>query len=97
MSPSETVPNATDGANGKQAYVGRRMRRKEDPPLITGKGRYTDDMVVPGMLHTAIVRSTEAHARITSIDTSRAASREGIHAVFTAEDLDLAAGMPMAW
>jgi carbon-monoxide dehydrogenase large subunit len=100
MSPSETTPtdtNGTDATNGQSAYVGRRMRRKEDPPLLTGKGRYTDDMVVPGMLYAAIVRSTEAHARIASIDTSRAAEAPGIHGVFTAEDLDLAAGMPMAW
>ncbi|MEA2355323.1 MAG: aerobic carbon-monoxide dehydrogenase large subunit [Solirubrobacteraceae bacterium] len=100
MSPSETAPtdtNGTDATNGQSAYVGRRMRRKEDPPLLTGKGRYTDDMVVPGMLYAAIVRSTEAHARIASIDTSRAAEAPGIHGVFTAEDLDLAAGMPMAW
>jgi carbon-monoxide dehydrogenase large subunit len=78
-------------------YVGRRMRRKEDPPLITGKGQYVDDMVLPGMLYAAIVRSPEAHAKITSIDASAALEREGIHAVMTADDLDLAAGMPMAW
>ncbi|HEU0316656.1 MAG TPA: xanthine dehydrogenase family protein molybdopterin-binding subunit, partial [Solirubrobacteraceae bacterium] len=66
-------------------------------PLITGKGLFTDDMVVPGMLHAAFVRSTEAHARITRIDTSAALAREGIHAVLTGADLDLAAGMPMAW
>jgi carbon-monoxide dehydrogenase large subunit len=83
-------------ANG-HAYVGRRMRRKEDPPLITGQGRFTDDMVVAGMLYATIVRSPHAHARIRGIDTSAAGGREGIHAVFTAEDLDLAAGMPMAW
>jgi len=78
-------------------YVGRRMRRKEDPPLITGRGNYTDDMVLPGMLYATIVRSPEAHARITKIDTSAALARPGIHAVLTADDLDLAAGIPMAW
>ena len=45
-------------------YVGRRLRRKEDPPLITGKGVYTDDMKLTGMLYAAFVRSPEAHARI---------------------------------
>ncbi|MFL5041392.1 MAG: xanthine dehydrogenase family protein molybdopterin-binding subunit [Xanthobacteraceae bacterium] len=84
---------STDG-NG---YVGRRLRRKEDPPLITGKGVYTDDMTLTGMLYAAFVRSPEAHARITSIDASAAQARDGIHAVLTAEDLDLAAPMPMAW
>jgi carbon-monoxide dehydrogenase large subunit len=93
---SATDGAATNGA-GKTGYVGRRMRRKEDPPLITGKGAYTDDMVLPGMLYAAFVRSPEAHARITSIDGSAALARPGIHAVFTADDLDLAAGIPMAW
>ncbi|MEA2146221.1 MAG: aerobic carbon-monoxide dehydrogenase large subunit, partial [Solirubrobacteraceae bacterium] len=83
-------------ANGAP-YIGQRLRRKEDPPLITGKGQYTDDMVLPGMLYVAVVRSPEAHAKIISIDASAALARPGIHAVLTAEDLDLAAGMPMAW
>jgi carbon-monoxide dehydrogenase large subunit len=78
-------------------FVGRRLRRKEDPPLITGKGVYTDDMTLTGMLYAAFVRSPEAHARITSIDASAAAARDGIHAVLTADDLGLAAPMPMAW
>jgi aerobic carbon-monoxide dehydrogenase large subunit len=84
----------TGDGNG---YVGRRLRRKEDPPLITGKGVYTDDMTLPGMLYAAFVRSPEAHARVTSIDASAAEARDGIHAVLTADDLGLAAGMPMAW
>jgi carbon-monoxide dehydrogenase large subunit len=84
-------------SDGGKGYVGQRLRRKEDPPLITGAGVYTDDMVLPGMLYAAVVRSPEAHARITSIDASAALERDGIHAVFTADDLDLAAGMPMAW
>ncbi len=92
-----TATEGNGAPRGGHGYVGRRMRRKEDPPLITGQGVYTDDMVLPGMLHAAFVRSTEAHARITGIDTAAAAGRPGIHAVFTAEDLDLAAGMPMAW
>jgi carbon-monoxide dehydrogenase large subunit len=79
------------------SYIGRRLRRKEDPPLITGKGVYTDDMTLPGMLHATFVRSPEAHARVTSIDSSAALARAGVHAVLTADDLDLAAGMPMAW
>jgi carbon-monoxide dehydrogenase large subunit len=80
-------------------FVGRRMRRKEDPPLITGKGRYTDDVVLPGMLHAVLVRSPEAHARIVSIDGSAALEREGIRAVLTGEDLAEAFGAPLpcAW
>jgi aerobic carbon-monoxide dehydrogenase large subunit len=85
----------TERTNG--GYVGQRLRRKEDPPLITGRGVYTDDMVLPGMLYLHIVRSSEAHAKIVSIDASAALERPGIHAVLTGDDLDLAAGMPMAW
>ncbi len=79
-------------------YVGRVLRRKEDPPLITGRARYVDDIALPGMLWAAFVRSPEAHARVVSIDTSAAAARPGIHAVYTGDDtLELAAPLPMAW
>jgi carbon-monoxide dehydrogenase large subunit len=78
--------------------VGRAMRRKEDPALITGKGRYVDDIALPAMLWASFVRSPEAHAKIVSIDTSAAAQRPGIQAVFTGEDMaDIAGPLPMAW
>ncbi|MEA2155879.1 MAG: aerobic carbon-monoxide dehydrogenase large subunit, partial [Solirubrobacteraceae bacterium] len=51
-------------------WVGQSLRRKEDPRLITGRATYVDDLVLPGMLHAAVVRSPEAHANIVSIDTS---------------------------
>ena len=51
---------------------GSGIKRREDPRLITGKSKYTDDMSLPGMLYMAIVRSPHAHARIKSIDTSAA-------------------------
>ena len=73
------------------------MRRKEDPRLITGKATYTEDIVVPGMVHAVLVRSPEAHARITSIDTSAVLERPGVLAVFTGQDIDLESGLPMAW
>jgi carbon-monoxide dehydrogenase large subunit len=79
-------------------YVGQSLRRKEDPPLITGRGRYVDDIQLPGTLHAAIIRSPEAHAKIVSIDTSAAKARKGVRLVLTGEDLsDLAAPLPMAW
>jgi carbon-monoxide dehydrogenase large subunit len=91
---SATTDRATDG-NG---WVGRTMRRKEDPRMITGEGTYVDDMTPHGTLYAAIVRSPEAHARIVSIDTSAAKARDDVIAVFTGEDLsDLAAPLPMAW
>ena len=60
---------AAETAEQRQApapsnHVGQAIRRKEDPRLITGRATYTDDMSIPGMLYAAIVRSTEAHARI---------------------------------
>jgi aerobic carbon-monoxide dehydrogenase large subunit len=82
---------------GTQKWVGQALRRKEDPRMITGRGRYVDDMVVPGMLYMAVVRSPEAHAKITSIDSSAAKALPGIHGVFTAADLDIASPLPMAW
>jgi carbon-monoxide dehydrogenase large subunit len=75
------------------------MRRKEDPRMITGRARYLDDISVPGTLYAAIVRSPEAHAKITSIDTSAAAQRDDVVAAFTGEDLagEFAAPMAMIW
>jgi carbon-monoxide dehydrogenase large subunit len=81
------------------AVVGTRMLRKEDPKLLTGEGRYVDDIVVPGARWLGMVRSPYAHARIGSIDTSEALARPGIEAVLTGEDLRgaWAAPMPCAW
>src|SRR5215210_1178929 len=87
--------NGRDDNGGAQ--VGRRMRRREDPPLLQGRGNYVDDISLPGMLHAAFVRSPEAHARIASIDASAALARPGIHAVYTGKDVDLESGVPLAW
>jgi carbon-monoxide dehydrogenase large subunit len=82
-----------------EPHVGRKLRRKEDPRMITGRGRFIDDYSMTGMLHAAIVRSPEAHARIASIDTSAASGRDDVVAVFTGQDLasDFAAPMAMVW
>ncbi len=61
--------------------VGTARRRKEDARLITGRTRWTDNIVLPGMLHLAMVRSPFARATITSIDTSEAKSAPGVLAV----------------
>ena len=77
---------------------GSGIRRREDPRLISGTATYTDDITLPGMTHAAMLRSPYAHARITNIDTSKAASAPGVIAVYTGADL---AGelqpMPCAW
>jgi aerobic carbon-monoxide dehydrogenase large subunit len=68
-------------------YVGAEVRRLEDPRLITGRGRYVDDIKLPGMLHAAFVRSSHAHALIRSIDVGAARDMPGVHAVYTLADL----------
>jgi carbon-monoxide dehydrogenase large subunit len=67
--------------------MGHRMKRKEDPRFIQGKGRYVDDIKLPGMLYMDIVRSPYAHARILKIDASAALEMEGVIAVITGKDL----------
>lgn len=69
------------------SVLGGSIRRREDPALIQGKGRYVDDIKLSGTLHVAFVRSPYAHANITSIDSSEALAMEGVHAVFTADDV----------
>ncbi|WP_217553444.1 xanthine dehydrogenase family protein molybdopterin-binding subunit [Streptomyces sp. GbtcB6] len=69
--------------------VGRSVPRREDPRLLTGRGRFVDDIELPGMLHAQFVRSTVAHGRITSVDLSEARAVPGVLAAFTADDLEL--------
>jgi aerobic carbon-monoxide dehydrogenase large subunit len=69
-------------------YVGTRVHRVEDARLLTGHGTFVDDITRPGMLHACFVRSPFAHARITGIDVSEALALPGVHAVFTAADLN---------
>ena len=69
-------------------YSGSRIKRVEDPRLLTGRGTFVDDIVRPGMLHAAFVRSPFARARINSIDTAAALALDGVHAVFVAADLN---------
>jgi len=80
-------------------YVGTSVPRKEDPELLTGQAKYTDDFVVPGMLHMIVVRSPFAHARIGSVDVSKALAMDGVVAAFSGEDLagDWAGPLLMAW
>ncbi len=67
--------------------IGARALRKEDKRFITGKGRYTDDMVLPRMTYAAFVRSPHAHAKVVSIDASAALDMPGVEAVLTGEQL----------
>src|SRR6202162_4545653 len=75
-------------------YFGAKIPRVEDPDVLIGRGRYLDDINVPGMLEAAFVRSPHAHAKIRAIDKAAAESLPGVVAVLTAGDLD-AAERPM--
>ncbi|QDW29667.1 carbon-monoxide dehydrogenase large subunit [Arthrobacter sp. KBS0702] len=71
-----------------------RIQRKEDPRFVRGKGHYIDDLVLPGMLHGAILRAPVAHARLVSIDTTNALAHPKVLAVITGKDLE---GLKLAW
>ncbi len=73
-------------------WIGKSIKRVEDPRLLTGQGRYIDDIDLPNMLHAAVLRSPHAHARILSIDVSAAAALPGVVAVLTGEDIAKATG-----
>ncbi|MGA8015893.1 MAG: xanthine dehydrogenase family protein molybdopterin-binding subunit [Candidatus Dormiibacterota bacterium] len=68
-------------------FTGARVRRSEDPRILSGRGRYVDDVQLPGMLHAAFLRSPFAHARITRIDVAGARDAPGVAAVFTGEEM----------
>jgi carbon-monoxide dehydrogenase large subunit len=76
--------------------LGSPVKRVEDPKFITGKGRYLDDIKLPGMVHVSILRSPYAHANIRSIDTSAAKAAPGVIAVIVGADIPYNP-LPMAW
>lgn len=77
---------------------GSGIRRREDPRLITGTATYTDDITLPDMIYAAMLRSPHAHARITRIETGRAAAEAGVIAVYTSADIgDALQSIPCAW
>src|SRR5436190_3623637 len=77
--------------------IGARLKRVEDPRLITGAAKYIDDLKLPGMAYVAILRSPHAHARINGIDTTRAAALPGVVAVCTGKDFEHLPALPCAW
>ncbi|MGO9763663.1 MAG: aerobic carbon-monoxide dehydrogenase large subunit [Solirubrobacteraceae bacterium] len=88
-----TVENLPSRTHERPVGFGR-LKRKEDARFIRGKGTYLDDIRLPGMLHGAILRSPYAHAKILSIDTSRALEHPNVVAVMTAKDLET---LGLAW
>ena len=81
------------------SYIGQSVKRVEDKRFITGKGNYTDDIKLPGMVFGYFVRSPYAHANIKSVDTASASKATGVVKVFTGQDIADAGinGVPCGW
>ena len=79
--------------------IGEAVLRKEDAKLLTGQGRYVDNLGAPGMVWASLVRSPYAHARIVSVDVSAARESEGVVAAFSGADLaaEWQGSLPCAW
>jgi aerobic carbon-monoxide dehydrogenase large subunit len=88
---------ATQVEETTEGLIGARMKRVEDPGMITGTAKYIDDLKLPGMAHVAILRSPYAHARIKGIDTAKAAAQPGVVAVYTGKDFEHLPPLPCAW
>lgn len=71
-----------------ERYTGASIKRSEDPRILTGAGRYVDDIKLPGMLHAAFVRSPLAHARVLAVDVAAARALPGVVAVLTGTELE---------
>jgi len=87
---SEAIEPVQDAPllKAKTTHVGKSLERFEDPAILTGRGRYGDDLgIKPGTLHAAVLRSPHAHAELISINTTGALACEGVRAVLTRDDL----------
>src|SRR6266852_7201797 len=79
----------------ERTWVGKSVKRRDDPRILAGRGTYVDDIKLPGLLHAAVLRSPHAHARIKSIATSAARRAPGVVAVLTGpEALEYVSPMP---
>ena len=81
----------------KDHGIGASRKRPEDIRFLAGKGRYTDDINVPGQAHAHFIRSEVAHGRIKGIDTSAAAGMPGVLRIFTGADFEGVGGLPCGW
>ncbi|MCC7280831.1 MAG: xanthine dehydrogenase family protein molybdopterin-binding subunit, partial [Acetobacteraceae bacterium] len=81
--PDTMMPDGTTLRFG----IGQPVRRQEDPVLLTGRGRYSDDISLPGEAHAVIVRSPYAHGVLRGIDTTAARAMPGVLGIYTAEDV----------
>jgi carbon-monoxide dehydrogenase large subunit len=77
------------------SWIGRPLRRREDAPLVTGRGRFVDDLTAPGLAHMALLRSPHSHARVARLDVARARKANGVVAVVTAAELGAIEPLPV--
>ncbi len=75
--------------------IGQSVSRKEDPVLLRGEGRYTDDLSLPGQAYGVMVRSQYGHGILNGVDTTEAATLPGVLAIYTGHDLEAAGLGPM--
>ena len=82
-----------------QSPIGKSLVRREDERFLTGRGQYTDDVVLPGQTWGCFVRSPHAHARILSVNTTAAMAMPGVVAIFTGKDIAASGigGLPCGW
>ena len=82
------------GEADREPYLGRPLKRTEDPKLITGRGQYVEDITLPGLAHLVFLRSPHAHARVTALRTDAASRAPGVVRVVTARDLGALRPLP---
>ena len=83
--------------NAPQGFIGQSIERREDARFLTGRGTYTDDIVLPRQTYGVFVRSPYAHARIRKLDTSAAAHASGVVGILTGDDFKAVGGLPCGW
>src|ERR1044072_9070438 len=83
--------------NTTNGLIGKSVKRVEDNRFITGKGNYTDDIILPKQTYAAFVRTPYAHAKIVSIDTEVAKAMPGVIAIYTGDDVASVNGVPCGW
>src|SRR6476646_7876394 len=78
-------------------FIGRSVERKEDARFLTGRGQYTDDIVLPQQSYAYFLRSPYAHAKLLKVDTTAASKAPGVLGIFTGEHFKAVGGLPCGW
>jgi carbon-monoxide dehydrogenase large subunit len=83
--------------NARSSFIGQSIARREDARFLTGRGQYTDDIVLPGQAYGYFLRSPHAHARLGQVDTRAALAAPGVLGVYTGEHFRAVGGLPCGW